>query len=135
MLCKSLSYPAGIGTDYLISHQKPCKKTISRAHLKAKITKCTKALWAKGVQGAYIHFCMCAHYGDKVLSCRVVYAWIEMFKNGCTSVQDAEHTFCQQKAYNRTLFFLKRTAAFSLSLLLKRSGQPLHKLRGHDPPV
>ena len=33
---------------------------------------------------------MCAQYGDKVLSCRIVYEWTEMFENGHTSVKDAE---------------------------------------------
>jgi hypothetical protein len=34
---------------------------------------------------------MCAQYGDNALSCRVVYEWTEMFKDGFTSVTDAEH--------------------------------------------
>jgi hypothetical protein len=33
---------------------------------------------------------MCAHYGENALSCSVVHGWIEMFKNGHTSVTDAE---------------------------------------------
>jgi hypothetical protein len=33
---------------------------------------------------------MCAQYGDNALSHRFVYEWIEMFKNGRTSVTDAE---------------------------------------------
>jgi len=36
------------------------------------------------VPEAQIHLCMCAQYGNKVLSCRIVYEWIE---NGRTSVQ------------------------------------------------
>ena len=35
---------------------------------------------------------MCAQYGDKVLSRRIVYEWIEMFENGRTSVTDAENS-------------------------------------------
>ena len=35
---------------------------------------------------------MCAQYGDKVLSRRIVYEWIEMFENSCTSVTDAERS-------------------------------------------
>ena len=35
---------------------------------------------------------MCAQYGDKVLSRRIVYEWIEMFENGRTSVTDAERS-------------------------------------------
>jgi len=62
-----------------------------------KLINCTKEeqrsvirfLWA-GVPGAQIHLCMCAQYGDKVLSCRIVYEWIEMFENGRMSVTDAE---------------------------------------------
>jgi hypothetical protein len=42
------------------------------------------------VPGAQIHLRMCAQYGDKVLSRRIVYEWIEMFENGRTSVTDAE---------------------------------------------
>jgi len=47
----------------------------------AKLINCTKEgqrsvirfLWAEGVPGAQIHLRMCAHYGDKVLSRRIVY--------------------------------------------------------------
>ena len=42
--------------------------------------------------GAQIHLRMCAQYGDKVLSCRIVYEWIGMFENGRTSVTDAERS-------------------------------------------
>ena len=49
-------------------------------------------LWAEGGPGAQIHLLMCAQYGDKVLSCRIVYEWIGMFKNGRTSVTDAERS-------------------------------------------
>jgi transposase len=35
---------------------------------------------------------MCAQYGDNALSRRVVYEWIEMFKNIRTSVTDAERS-------------------------------------------
>ena len=63
-----------------------------------KLINCTKEeqrsvirfLWEEGVLGAQIHLRMCAQYGDKVLSHRIVYEWIEMFENGCTSVTDAE---------------------------------------------
>jgi transposase len=46
--------------------------------------------WAEDVPGGQIHQRMCAHYGNNTLSRRVVYEWIEMFKNGHTSVTDAE---------------------------------------------
>jgi len=49
-------------------------------------------LWAEGVPGAQIHLRMCAQYGDKVLSRRIVCEWIEMIENGRTSVMDAEHS-------------------------------------------
>ena len=42
--------------------------------------------------GAQIHLRMCAQYGDKFLSRRIVYEWIEMFQNGHTSVTDAERS-------------------------------------------
>ncbi|XP_062850161.1 protein GVQW3-like [Trichomycterus rosablanca] len=66
----------------------------------AKLLHCTKDeqrsvirfLWAEGVPGAQIHRRMCAQYGDKVLSRRVVYEWIEMFENGRTNVKDAERS-------------------------------------------
>ena len=68
----------------------------------AKLINCTKEeqrsvirfLWEEGVPGAQIHLRMCAQYGDKVLSRRIVYEWIEMFENGCTSVTDAERFGC-----------------------------------------
>jgi len=64
----------------------------------AKLINCTKGeqhsvirfLWAEGVPGAQIHLHRCAHYGDKVLSRRIVYEWIEMFENGRTSVINAQ---------------------------------------------
>ena len=67
----------------------------------AKLINCTKEeqrslicfLWA-GVPGAQIHLRMCAQYGDKVLSRRIIYEWIEMFENGHTSVTDAECFGC-----------------------------------------
>ena len=66
----------------------------------AKLINCTKEeqrlvirfLWAEGVLGAQIYLRMCAEYGDKVLSRRIVYEWIEMFENGRTSVTDAERS-------------------------------------------
>ena len=66
----------------------------------AKLINCTKEeqrsiicfLWAEGVPGAHIHLRMCAQYGDKVSSRRIVYEWIEMFENGRTSVKDAERS-------------------------------------------
>ena len=62
----------------------------------AKLINCTKEeqrsvirfLWAEGVPGAQIHLRMCAQYGGKVLSRRIVYGWIEIFENGRTSVTD-----------------------------------------------
>jgi len=66
----------------------------------AKLINCTKEeqrsvvrfLWAEGVLGVQIHLRMCAQYGDKVLSGRIVYEWTEMFENGRTSVTDAERS-------------------------------------------
>jgi len=65
-----------------------------------KLTNCAKEeqrsvirfLWAEGVPGSHIHLRMCAQYGDKVLSRRIVYEWIEIFGNGRTSVTDAERS-------------------------------------------
>ena len=72
----------------------------------AKFINCTKEeqrsvirfLCAEGVPGAQIHLHMCAKYGDKVLSRRIVYEWIEMFENGRTSVTDAERFGCPATA-------------------------------------
>jgi len=66
----------------------------------AKLINCTKEeqrsvirfLWAEGVPGAQIHLRMCDQYGDKVLSRRIVYEWIEMLENGRKSVKDAERS-------------------------------------------
>jgi len=66
----------------------------------AKLINCTKdeqrsvicSLWAEGVPGAQIHLCMYAQYGDKFLSHRIIYEWIEMFENGRMSVADAERS-------------------------------------------
>ena len=49
-------------------------------------------MWAEGVPGAQIHLRMCAQYGDKVRSRRIVYEWIEMLENGRSSVTDAERS-------------------------------------------
>jgi len=65
-----------------------------------KLINCTKEeqrsvvrfLWAEGVPGVQIHLRMCAQYGDKFLSRKIVCEWIEMFKNGRTSVMDAERS-------------------------------------------
>jgi transposase len=47
---------------------------------------------AEGVKGAEIHAHLCTQYGDNALPRRSVYEWIEMFKNGWTSVMDAERS-------------------------------------------
>jgi len=65
-------------------------------------------LWAEGVPGVQIHLRMCAQYGDKVLSLRIVYEWIEMFENGRTSVTDAERS--ERPATARTTRNEERTA-------------------------
>jgi len=66
----------------------------------AKLINCTKEeqrsvicfLCVEGVLQAQIRLHMCAQYGDKVLSHRIVYEWIEMFKNGRMSLTDAERS-------------------------------------------
>ena len=71
----------------------------------AKLINCNKEehrsvirfLWA-GVPGAQIHLHVCAQYGVKVLSRRIIYEWIEMFENGHTSVTDAERSRCPATA-------------------------------------
>ena len=64
----------------------------------ARLSVCTKEeprnvirfMWAEGVKGAEIHARLCTQYGDNALPRRSVYEWIKMFKNGRTSVMDAE---------------------------------------------
>ena len=67
--------------------------------MSARLSVCTKEeqrsvlrfLWV-GVKGAEIHARLCTQYGDNALPRRSVYEWIEMFKNGRTSVMDAERS-------------------------------------------
>jgi len=61
-------------------------------YTKEKQRSIIRFLWAEGVPGAQIHLRMSAQYGNKVLSRRIVYEWIEMFKNGRMSVTDAERS-------------------------------------------
>jgi hypothetical protein len=66
--------------------------------LAAKLINCTKEkqptimcfFWAEGLPGAQIHLLVCADFGDKFLSRRIVYELIEMFENCCTIVIIAE---------------------------------------------
>src|SRR5215469_11595517 len=68
--------------------------------MSARLSVCTKEeqrsvirfLWAEGVKGAEIHARLCTQYGDNALPRRSIYEWIEMFKNGRTSVMDAERS-------------------------------------------
>jgi hypothetical protein len=89
----------------------------------AKLGNCTKEeqqsviryLWAEGLPGGQIHQHMCAQYEDSALSRRVVCEWIEMFKNSCMSVTDAERsghtvtaTIAQNEDRARELFLQNR---------------------------
>jgi hypothetical protein len=64
--------------------------------MSAHLSVCTKEeqssiirlLWAEGVKGAEIDARLCVQYGDNALPRGSVYKWIEMFKNGWTSVID-----------------------------------------------
>jgi hypothetical protein len=68
--------------------------------MSARLSVCTKEeqrsvirfLWVEGVKGAKIHTRLCTEYRDNALPRRSVYEWIEMFKNGWTSVMDAERS-------------------------------------------
>ena len=68
--------------------------------MSARLSVCTKEeqrsvirfLWAEGVKGAEIYARLSTQYGDKALPRQSVYEWIEMFKNGRTSVMDAERS-------------------------------------------
>jgi transposase len=68
--------------------------------MSAHLSVCTKEeqrivirfLWVEGVKGVEIHTCLCTEYQDNALPQRSVYEWREMFKNGWTSVMDAERS-------------------------------------------
>ena len=68
--------------------------------MSALLSVCTKEeqrsvirfLWAESVEGAEIHARLCTQYGDNAFPRRSVYEWVEMFKNGRTSVMDAERS-------------------------------------------
>ena len=47
-------------------------------------------LWAEGVPGAEMHRRISVQYGNSVVSQRMVYEWIERFKNGRTSIKHEE---------------------------------------------
>jgi hypothetical protein len=47
-------------------------------------------LWAEGVPGAEMHRKISVQYGNSVVSQRMVYEWIERFKNGGTSIKHEE---------------------------------------------
>jgi hypothetical protein len=55
-------------------------------------------LWAEGVQGAEMHRRISVQYGNSVVLQRMVYEWIERFKNGRTSIKHekgARRTACK----------------------------------------
>ena len=68
--------------------------------MSVRLSVCTKEeqrsvirfLWAEGVKGAEIHARLRTQYGDNALPRRSIHEWIEMFKNGRTSVIDAERS-------------------------------------------
>ena len=68
--------------------------------MSARLSVCTKEeqrrvirfLWAEGVKGAEIRARLCTQYVDNAFPRRSVYEWIEMFKNGRTSVMGAERS-------------------------------------------
>jgi hypothetical protein len=47
-------------------------------------------LWAEGVLGAEMHRWISVQYGNSVVSQRMVYEWIERFKNGRSSIKHEE---------------------------------------------
>jgi hypothetical protein len=47
-------------------------------------------LWAEGVLGVEMHRRISVQYGNSVVSQRMVYEWIERFKNGRTSIKHEE---------------------------------------------
>jgi hypothetical protein len=67
--------------------------------MSARLSICTKELrsvlrflWAEVLKGAEIHTRLYAQYGDNALPRQNVHEWVEMFKNGRTSVMDAERS-------------------------------------------
>jgi hypothetical protein len=91
-----LASEASLLTLQLVS----CYKAVNMA---VKLENCAEEeqqsvigfLWAEGVPGEQIHQRMCTQYGHNALPHWVVYEWIEMFKNGHTSVTDAERSGSQ----------------------------------------
>jgi hypothetical protein len=59
-------------------------------------TICDPFFVGRNVPGRQISQHICAQYGDNALSRKVVYEWIEMFKNGCMA--DAECSGCATMA-------------------------------------
>jgi hypothetical protein len=51
-------------------------------------------LWVEGVPGAEMHRRISVQYGNSVVSHRMVYEWIEKFKNGRTSIKHEEGARC-----------------------------------------
>jgi hypothetical protein len=47
-------------------------------------------LWAEGVPGAEMHRRISMQYGKSVVSQRMVYEWIERFRNSHTSIKNEE---------------------------------------------
>jgi hypothetical protein len=81
----------------------------------AKLINCTKeeqrsvtrSLCTEGVPGAQIHLRMCAQYGDKVLSHRIVYEWIEMFENWRENGKSGKPLFLTEKVVHCLLLLGK----------------------------
>jgi hypothetical protein len=102
-------------------------------------------LWAEGVPGGQIHQCMCAQYGDNAVSLRVVCEWIEMFKNGCMSVTDADFSGCpttttQNEERARELILQNRGVtvdkiAKQLNISIGSAYYVVHALRHLFPPL
>jgi hypothetical protein len=55
-------------------------------------------LWSEGVSGAEIHQKFSPQYWDSVLPGRIVYEWIEKFKNGQTTMKDKAKSGCPKMA-------------------------------------
>ena len=59
-------------------------------------------LWAEGVKPVEIHCRILAQYGQRTMSQRKVYEWVERFKSGRTRVTDGRSgwpsTSCSRKA-------------------------------------
>jgi hypothetical protein len=78
-------------------------------------------LWAESLPGAEMHRGISVQYGNSVVSQRMVYKWIERFKNGRTSIKHEEGAG-HISATGTPSAHKKRITALCCSLVQMKSG-------------